>query len=255
MVRYARGAALALALLPAAPALAVVNQPGGDIFFDGSFQGLTYGSSGAADLMPLLYIGDFASTLPPLTQISGTLLDFPIPTPAFGSSAVSITYSITNNESLPYNDLRLMLNLHAKGQPAALDLGAAQGLGGPGSPDAHQIFDFNAPGDKPLQRITTANGLNGTIAPDCASVTGCFTDLALQYNRAQLGPGETWTVSVMLVDDPSLVAGGRYLVAETLGSGGDQIFFGNVTLVPEPQTYAMLLAGIGVLALLRRRRG
>ncbi len=70
----------------------------------------------------------------------------------------------------------------------------------------------------------------------------------------QLGAGETWNINVTLIDDPSLVVGGRYLTATSLGPNGTQIIFGNPQLVPEPETYAMLLAGLGLLAFLRMRR-
>ena len=77
--------------------------------------------------------------------------------------------------------------------------------------------------------------------------------MALQWNRASIAPGETWTVSFLLVDDPSLVAGGRYLRSTSLAAGANSLIFGNPVLVPEPGTYALLFAGLGVLALARRR--
>ena len=256
LTRYARTGALALGLLSAPPAVANIGLPGGDTFLDGHFEGITYGVAGIANLTPLLYIGLGAGseTLPPLTQIIGTGLEFEWH-PTFGSPVVPVIYRLTNTESQPYSDLRFMLDLKAKGQPNFLDTAAVHGFNspaGPGDPNNFQIFNFDAPGDKPLQQIANFNGLNNSIAPACLS--GCFSDLALQWNRAELGPNQTWEINVMLVDDPRLVIGGRYLVASSLSPDGTQLVFGNPQLIPEPQTFAMLLAGLGLLAFLRMRR-
>jgi hypothetical protein len=255
LARKARAVVLGLALAWGGPAAANIDLPGGDTVLDGSFQGLTYGTAGVANLTPLLYIGDFGATEALFTQIIGTGLEVPVPAPAWGGSVVTVTYSVTNNDFASFTDLRLMLDLKAKGQPGSPDTAVPVGFGSSpvlGDPDAFQIFDFAAPGDSPIQRIRSADGLNGSSAASCA--TGCYSDLALQWNLDELDVGETWQVSVMLVDDPSLVIGGRYLVANSLGPDGNQIFFGNPQLVPEPQTYAMLLAGLTLLAFLRMRK-
>jgi hypothetical protein len=145
-----------------------------------------------------------------------------------------------------------MLDVRAKGQLGALDTGVADGFGGPpapGDPDNFQIFDFDAPGDKPIQLISSANQLNGSNG--CGA--GCFTDLALQWNRASLAPGDVWTIHVSLVDNPALVIGGRFLVATSLGNS-TQLVVGNPLLVPEPETYILLAIGLGLVWLVRLRR-
>jgi hypothetical protein len=205
-------------------------------------------------VFPLLFVGDFASTAPAADQVVGSDMTFDYFPSAFGGSVWSIRYEIRNtgDNTITYNNLRLMLDVRAKGQPATLDTASAEGFGapaGPGDPANFQIFDFDAPGDKPIQLISAANQLNGTNA--CGA--GCFADLALQWNLASLAPGALWTVSVALVDDPALVAGGRYLVATSLGNG-NQLFVGNPVLVPEPETCALLAAGLGLLSWMRLRR-
>lgn len=253
-IRYMRAALLSAALSMSTPALASIILPGGDIFLDGSFQGMTYGTSGTANLAPRLFIGDFGSTRPPFDQISGTGLDFSYVSPVFGSHSVTATYRLTNNDITgPYNNLRFFLDLKAQGKNGSLDTTQAVGFGspaGPGSADQFQIFDYNAAGDKPLQQIEANNNLSGSSAATCS--TGCYADMALQWNRAQLLVGDTWEIKVSLVDDPKLVNGGRYLMASTLGPEGTQIIFGNPTMVPLPS--ALLLFGSGLAGLLALRR-
>lgn len=242
------------ALLPAmliwaTPAPAAFNLPGGDVWLDGSFQGFTYGFAGVANLTPRLYVGELGETLPPFDQILGTGLEFSYAPPVFGASVLTVTYTLTNNDFDAWHDLRFFLDLKAKGQAGSLDTGAATGFGIPpkaGEPDQFRIFDFDAAGDKPLQLIEAGNALNGTSAAACA--VGCYTDLALQWNLAELAVGNTWQITATLVDNPALVGGGRYLSATSLGSDGSQIFFGSVQPVPEPETYLMLLAGLGLVA-------
>lgn len=255
-VRYARHALFSAALLTAVPALGAIVHPGGDIFLDGSFQGMTYGVSGSANLTPRLYIGEFASTLPPFSQISGTGLDFSYEPPTFGSSVVNFTYKLTNNDSGgAFNDLRFFLDLKAQGQASFSDTTSVVGFGSPAAPgaaDQFQIFDFNAPGDKPLQRIESSNALNGSTAALCS--TGCFSDLALQWNRNELLMGDTWEIKVTLVDNPGLVSGGRYLTASSLGTEGTQIILGNPVVVPVPPALLLLGSGLAGLAMLRHRK-
>lgn len=244
-----------LGLLTAGPALANIDLPGGDIWLDGSFQGMTYGTAGVANLAPRLYIGEFASTLPPPQQVVGTGLEFEYQFTPFGAPVVNVTYRLINNDIEAWHDLRLILDLHAKGQPAQLDTATVNGFGVPplaGQAEQFRVFDFDAPGDKPLQLIEAANALNGAAAAACS--VGCFPDLALQWNLAELPVGQTWEVTATLVDDPSLVIGGRYLAASTVGSDGSQILIGNVQLVPEPETYAMMLAGLGLLGWRKLRK-
>ncbi|MDO8705801.1 MAG: hypothetical protein Q7J84_12735 [Sulfuricaulis sp.] len=253
--RYARVAMFSVALMTATTAQASIVLPGGDIFLDGSFQGMTYGASGSANLAPLLYIGDLGGTLPPYDQIIGTGLDFSYGAPVFGSSSVTFTYRVTNKDFDSFNDLRFFLDLKTKGQASFQDTAAVVGFGAPtvpGAADHFQIFDFNAAGNKPLEQIASSSNLNDNTAAACG--TGCFSDLALQWNRPELLVGDTWEIKTTLVDDPSLVAGGRYLLASSLGADGTQIIFGSPTPVPLPPALLLLGSGLAWLFAFRRRR-
>ena len=243
-------------LLATAPALAAIAHPSGDTFLDGSFQGMTYGISGTANLAPRLYVSNFGSTLSPYDQVTGTGLNFSYDAPVFGASMVTMTYRLTNNDPTgAYNNLRFFLDLKTQGQATFPDTTAVVGFGAPaaaGAADQYQIFDYNAAGDKPLQRIESSNTLNGSTAATCG--TGCYADLALQWNRAELLVGDTWEITAILTDNPNLVAGGRYLSASSLGSDGTQIIFGNPVPVPLPPALLLLGSGLAWLAGLRRRK-
>jgi|GEM_PF-3850047 len=54
--------------------------------------------------------------------------------------------------------------------------------------------------------------------------------------------------------NPSREQGGRYLQSTSLGAGSASLMVGNPVPVPEPGTYALLFAGLGMLALVRKRR-
>lgn len=247
---------IALGLMAAGPASAAIDLgPSGDTLLNGAFNQLSFGAGGSANLFPLLYVGDFAETGSAKSSLLGTDLSFDYSVAGFGTSSVTVTYQVKADPfGADFSDLRLIVATRAKGQPGFLDTATASGFGGAGSsgdPAQFRIFDFDAPGDSPIAQIIAADTLNGASA--CGG-GGCTPEMALQWNRASIAAGETWTVSFQLVDDPSLVGGGRYLQSTSLGPTGQSLIFGNPVPVPEPGTYVMLFAGLGMLALARRRR-
>ncbi|MEO8037805.1 MAG: PEP-CTERM sorting domain-containing protein [Betaproteobacteria bacterium] len=247
--------AVALGLLASGSAISAINfGPGGDTFLNGEFQQMSFGAAGSANVLPLLYVGDFAQTDPAKQAVLGSDLAFDYSVVGIGTSAVTVNYSVTNNGFDAFNDLRLLVSARGKGEPGALDTAQAIGFGGVASatdPAQFQILD--ATGADPIAAMRAANGLNGSIAATCSGA-GCLPEMALQWNRASIGAGETWNVSFSLVDDPTLVSGGRYLQSTSLGASGQEFIIGNVALVPEPGTYAMFFAGLGLLALAQGRR-
>lgn len=243
------GAALtALALVAPVPAAAALNgsDPG-----DGSFSNLAYGLTGNAFVTPFLFVGELGATDTPTSLLLGVPnLTYSFTASGLGTSVVEATYSFTAHAA-SWTTLRFMLDVQADGNSSFSDIAGERWLTKiDGDPDKRQVSDFSV---SPLgTQITTFNSLTDG-APVC---NPCDFDGALEWDRASLAPGQTWTINVKLVDDPSLVlpGPGRHLSATSALAGGTTLIFGNPQLVPEPQTYAMLLAGLGLLAFLRMRK-
>jgi hypothetical protein len=250
--KVAGTATLVAGLFAAGPASAVISYgPGGDTLLNGAFNQMGFGVAGKANITPLLYVGDFAATDPARQAVQGTDLSFDYHVLDIGSPVVTVQYSVTNGGFDAFTDLRLFVSTRAKGDPAALDLATAHGFGSPpaaGDPSQFQIYDVGL-GD-PIGLIRSASNLAGSS--NCGGA-GCLPEMALQWNKASIAGGETWTVSFLLTDDPSLAGSGRYLQSSSLGNG-QSLIFGNPVPVPEPGTYALLFAGLGMLALTQRRR-
>jgi hypothetical protein len=210
------------------------------------------------NITPLLFSSDLAQIDSPAAVVLGTDLSYSYNTAfSFADSVFTLTYTISNDALAtdPFDDLRFFVNVRAKGEQGFNDAVGA-GLPAGNDPDNFQVFDGSV-APPVLDRIISAANLNGTTQGTCGSpATGCSTELALQWDRASLAPGESWQIQLMLVDNPALVAGGRYLAAQSLGPSGQQLFLGNPTLVPEPESYALMLAGLGLLSWMQlRRRG
>jgi hypothetical protein len=248
---------LLLGVLAAGQASAAISLPGGDVLQDGSFNQATYGAGGRMNITPLLYSSDLLDINSPAAVVLGTDLSYSYNAGfSFADSVFTLTYTITNDTFATdaFNDLRFFVNVRAKGQPGFNDF-VGSGLPAGTDPDSFQVFDGGV-APPVLDRITATPNLNGSTQGTCGAAPGCATELALQWNRATLAPGESWQIQLLFVDDPALVAGGRYLVAESLGPSAQTLFVGNPTLVPEPETYVMLLAGLGMLSWTQlRRRG
>lgn len=89
--------------------------------------------------------------------------------------------------------------------------------------------------------ISLSNGATGVSSNIGATHTGDISAL--------LGQGN-YTLTVTGTALPVTVAG-----VGAIGSGGSYSIYGNMAPVPEPETYAMFLAGLGVIgAVVSRRR-
>jgi hypothetical protein len=96
-----------------------------------------------------------------------------------------------------------------------------------------------------LYRVGGGTGTGGTGADT----------LVTAGNSLQTGAMDVWTLS-----SDNLTAGNYYvlvsgnLVSDTSASFGGAVMLSPMAPVPEPETYGMMLAGLGVLGFLARRR-
>jgi hypothetical protein len=251
-MRHLTAAAVA-ALVCAGPAGAAITLPGGDTLSNGDFAAFSYGETGSAYVSTLLSVSGLLGVQQPALQVTGTTLDYSYSGPnGLGSPVVRIEYSFTNSGLDPWSDLRFMVNVQPDGDFATFEdiAGWNWPAASPGDPDRRQIGVFVV--DPVLSQMQANNGVLDGV--DTCGGT-CDADFGLEWRRATLAAGETWTIGLTLVDDPTLVIGGRYLSARSAANPTTtHLVVGNPQLVPEPRTYALLLAGLGLLAFMRMRR-
>lgn len=116
-------------------------------------------------------------------------------------------------------------------------------------------FTFNILGDNhSLDAIVSSISRTADTGLDITGL-GLYTStgtLLTSGNMGSSGTQDIWTLSV-----DSLATGSYYLqVSGTMMSNTAGSFGGSVMLnpVPEPETYGMMLAGLGVVGMLARRR-
>jgi len=254
--------ALTLGLSQAGGAGAILTVT--DSFKDGSFSGsdITYGNGdGEAFVTPLLFTADLGNTKTASSQVVGAGIDYAYSFSGGGTAPVKLQYTFTSTRKVtdPFPNvtgLRFMLDVIAVGTSTSFPPTDKASQSWPaavaGDPDKRQIQDLNAGALNSL--LVSNNGVtDNAITPNCIAA-GCTTDFGLEWDRATLAPGQTWTINLSLVDNPALVIGGRYLRADSVDVPGNTLFVGNPTVVPEPHRYAMLLAGIAMLAVVGRKR-
>lgn len=114
-------------------------------------------------------------------------------------------------------------------------------------------FNFSLSSLSTLSSVISAFTAQG---PDTISITGfsIFNSGGLSLGGTQLSSGafDAWTLGSnhLVADSYSLLVTGKVLTSAATSYGGSLV----VAAVPEPETYAMLLAGVGVVGLLGRRR-
>ncbi len=85
-----------------------------------------------------------------------------------------------------------------------------------------------------------------TMTPFASGVGGTFS------GKWDLGEGNNTTLTAQL---PNILAGRSYINFHTTQFGGGEIRGNIVAMVPEPESYALMLAGLAVVAGVARRRG
>lgn len=249
-----RRASIALAALAwtiLIPARAAVTLPGGDSLLNGGFDDINYGATGLAYVTPLLYTGDLGVTESPTSTATTTGLTYDYTVNGLGSSLATIEYVIGNEGPATFTDLRFMVDLQPDGSSSFNDEGRIVPdpwpPAEPGDPDQFQIAEFT---ENLAADIVNNNGLNGLDS--CGG--SCDLEFALQWNLAQILPGEVWSITVGLSDDGQSLSG-HYLQAASVDTADTVLTFsGQAAVVPLPPALVLFGSALGGLWGLARRR-
>ena len=242
-------AVCAIALLPAPSALAALLLPGGDTLLNGAFDEIEYGSTpGLAYVTPFLFVGDLAATDPPHVVGGTTNLTYGYSFDGLGTSLMTITYTLTNDDPAAFTDLRFMVDVQADGSGSFNDIALAVfGVPMAGDPVQFQIADFS---ENLPNQIVTNDGLDGS---DTCGGAVCDVDTALQWDLATLNPGETWRVTIGLSDDGSTLSS-RYLQVTSADTASTVLTFSGVAaILPEPSALVLLGIALAFMSGTRRR--
>ncbi len=239
-------ALLAIGGLSCGFAQASVTLPGGDIYLNGAFDEINYGTTGLLYLTPYLYTGELSVTESPTTTATTTDLTYSYAIENLGSSMATVTYRIGNEGSDVFTDLRFIVDAQADGSSSFSDsaetVPSPWGAASPGDPDQFQIADFN---DDLPNTLGANNGLNGS---DTCGGT-CDVDFALQWNLAQINPGDVWSIAVGISDDGQTLST-RFLSATSVDTANTVLTFSgqaSVSQVPLPPAFALYLLGLSTI--------
>ncbi|MEO5735032.1 MAG: PEP-CTERM sorting domain-containing protein [Rubrivivax sp.] len=259
-----RAVAAAAALAASSGAQAVVGAPA-IVGPSGDMQDIAYGSGGNVyQLLPWLYVQGLGNAgTPSSIVVLNPDLQFSFAVGGVGTNLLTIDYRIRNVSATDsFQQLRLMVFSNPDGDSTQyLDrMSAVWGPALPGGPVLHEVRAFS---NDPFETIPSRFRLNNTLTEGanpvdaaCAAASGCDATVGMQWNAPLLGPGESFLVRVGLSDNGQSLSS-RRIVADALNSPATTLTLSGLSQVipvPEPSTLAMLLAGVGVLAHLSRRR-
>jgi len=265
--RYARPlgiAAAALALAVPLATQAVVTQ---NDFNDGSgdLANISYGAAQDGKLYQLnalLYPGlGLTTQQAQLRTLTLTDLKFSFAVSGDGTGLLDLHYMLTNTGVDARDDLRFMIVLGADGNPGTFQESVAESwkaaVGGDPTRRETILYDPALSLNNKWIASNGAAGPEGSGVPAaCGLLNGCDAFVGLQWDLATLKPGEIWSIHVGLSDNGTALSSRFFtLTADpTGGTSNSMTFSGQAMVVPEASSYLMMLAGLGLLGLGRRRR-
>ena len=119
---------------------------------------------------------------------------------------------------------------------------------------SNSLFGLNSLSD--VQTLSSVSALAGTAAANNLLILSLDSKTLVELNRSNgavvshfdLSGVTTQAIEGVTIDNQGTI----YLAAEDSGTGNSRLFV--LTPVPEPETYAMFLAGLGLLNIAARRR-
>jgi hypothetical protein len=187
--------------------------------------------------------------------------------------ASAITYVLNNGGSLfptPGNYGTVELNQVGSDVTFKVELAAGLNFVTTGNQNSHSTFTFNATGVAAgdIQAIADATpvaGGYGVWTPAGNSPFGSFTwgihciSCGNGAGGQQADPLTFKVANATISDFQSLSSGGTaaYFAADVIGQGNTGavgVTDGPVPGIPEPETYALMLAGLGAIGFMARRR-
>lgn len=248
----------ACALVAASGVQAALTPPAGGGVAD-------YGNGGNLfEVLPFLYVqGLGGANIPESVVVLNPLLSYTSSDAGWGSSLLTFDYRVHNSSTTQsFHDLRFMVFANPDGGPNPfLDtISESWGPDAAGEPVMREVreFSFN-PNTTIVGRFLVNNNLSeGVAAIDagCMGAAGCDATAGLQWNAANLGPGQTFRVLVGMSDDGQSLSK-RWIDAKAVDSPNTSLRISGLSSiipVPEPATYAMLLAGLAVVGAIGTRQ-